>query len=250
MRMQPQATPLALCGALLCLAAASAPAHAKRDHYDRPTTFDEKIAELCRVHKVPERLVHRVIMRESRYNPAAVSKGNFGLMQIRLGTAKSMGYSGSAMGLTNGITNLTYAVPYLANAYAVAGQDEDRAVRLYASGFYYQAKRQGVLARLQSGKGGPDDDVVAYAPAAPVNPIASLFGALTAPAQAAVDAAQAESAAARAQMAATGGMDDPADVVEVPLPPRRPPAFSTTRFLQLAMKQDPAESDLRGSEAE
>jgi hypothetical protein len=28
--------------------------------------------------------IHRVIMRESRYNPRAVSGGNYGLMQIRL----------------------------------------------------------------------------------------------------------------------------------------------------------------------
>ena len=48
---------------------------------------------------VPELLVHRVIMRESRYNAHAVSGGNYGIMQIRLGTARAMGYSGSAAGL-------------------------------------------------------------------------------------------------------------------------------------------------------
>ncbi len=244
-------TLLALGGALLALGL-TAPAHAKRAAWDRPTTFDDKVTELCKAHKVPERLVHRVIMRESRYNPKAVSRGNFGLMQIRLGTAQTMGYKGSAMGLTDAITNLTYAVPYLANAYAVAGHDEDRAVRLYAAGFYYDAKRQGMLAKLQTGKGGqPDTEVVAYAPAAPVNPIAALFGALSAPAQAAVDAAQAESAAARAQFAANGeaGADE-GDAMDVPLPPQRPKAFSTPKFLKLAMKQDPVDSELRGSEAE
>ena len=243
----------ALCGALLCLAAAATPADAKRADWDRPTTFDDKVTELCKAHKVPERLVHRVIMRESRYNPRAVSKGNYGLMQIRLGTAQTMGYKGSAMGLTDAITNLTYAVPYLANAYAVAGRDEDRAVQLYAAGFYYHAKRQGLLAKLQTGKGRgePDTDVVAYAPAAPINPIAALFGALASPAQAAVDAAQAESAAARAQFAANGeAVADESNAVDVPLPPRRPSLYSTPRFLKLAMKQDPIDSELRGSETE
>ena len=48
---------------------------------------------------VPVSLVHRVIMRESRYNARAVTGGNYGLMQIRLGTARAMGYGGSAAGL-------------------------------------------------------------------------------------------------------------------------------------------------------
>ena len=84
---------------------------------------------------VPVSLVHRVIMRESRYNPRAVSKGNYGIMQIRLGTARAMGYSGSAAGLLDANTNMTYAVRYLAGAYRAAGGNESRAVALYARGY-------------------------------------------------------------------------------------------------------------------
>jgi len=86
-------------------------------------------------HGLPPSLVHRVIMRESRYNPRAVSKGNYGMMQIRLGTARAMGYRGSAAGLLDPNTNMTYAVKYLAGAYRAAGGNPDRAVRLYASGY-------------------------------------------------------------------------------------------------------------------
>ena len=74
-------------------------------------------------------------MRESRYNPRAVSKGNYGMMQIRLGTARAMGYTGSAAGLLDPNTNMTYAVKYLAGAYHAAGGNADRAVSLYASGY-------------------------------------------------------------------------------------------------------------------
>jgi soluble lytic murein transglycosylase-like protein len=84
---------------------------------------------------VPASLVHRVIMRESRYNPRAISSGNYGLMQIRLGTARAMGYSGSAAGLLDAETNMTYAVRYLAGAYRAAGGNENRAVALYARGY-------------------------------------------------------------------------------------------------------------------
>ena len=84
-----------------------------------------------------------MIMRESRYNPRAVNKGNYGIMQIRLGTARAMGYTGSAAGLLDPNTNMQYAVRYLAGAYRAAGGNQSRAVALYASGYYHQAKRQG-----------------------------------------------------------------------------------------------------------
>src|SRR6187402_397793 len=84
---------------------------------------------------IPMSLMHRVIMRESRYNPRAVSKGNYGIMQIRLGTARAMGYTGSASGLLDPEVNMTYAVKYLAGAYRAAGGNPDRAVALYASGY-------------------------------------------------------------------------------------------------------------------
>ncbi len=92
---------------------------------------------------VPQSLIDRVIKRESGGNPRAVSHGNYGLMQIRLSTARAMGYSGSAAGLLDPQTNMTYAVRYLAGAYRAAGGNEARAIALYSRGYYYEAKRQG-----------------------------------------------------------------------------------------------------------
>jgi soluble lytic murein transglycosylase-like protein len=92
---------------------------------------------------VPVSLVERVIRRESGGNPRAVHAGNYGLMQIKLGTARAMGYTGSAEGLLDPQTNMTYAVRYLAGAYRAAGGNEGRAVALYASGYYTQAKARG-----------------------------------------------------------------------------------------------------------
>lgn len=91
---------------------------------------------------VPAELVHRVIMRESRYNPRAVNAGNYGMMQIKLQTARGLGYTGTAQGLLDPETNLTYAAKYLAGAYRVAGGNHNRAVAYYAGGYYYAAKRQ------------------------------------------------------------------------------------------------------------
>jgi soluble lytic murein transglycosylase-like protein len=113
-------------------------------------TLAPLIAQHAKAHGVPEALVHRVIQRESGYNPRALSRGNFGLMQIRYATAQGMGYTGPASGLLDANTNLTYAVPYLANAYKVAGGNADRAVSLYAGGYYYVAKRQSLLGQLRT----------------------------------------------------------------------------------------------------
>jgi soluble lytic murein transglycosylase-like protein len=92
---------------------------------------------------VPQSLIDRVIQRESGGNPRVVSHGNYGLMQIRLATARTMGYAGSATGLLDPQTNMSYAVRYLTGAYRAAGGNEARAVALYSRGYYYEAKRQG-----------------------------------------------------------------------------------------------------------
>ena len=97
---------------------------------------DALIAKHAAENGVPEPLVRRVIKIESRGRAGAVHKGNYGLMQIRLGTARAMGYSGNAEGLLDPDTNLTYAVKYLAGAYRAAGGNTSRAVSLYASGYH------------------------------------------------------------------------------------------------------------------
>ena len=66
-------------------------------------------------------------------------------MQIKHATARGMGYDGNAKGLLDAETNLKYAVKYLRGAWLVAQGDSDRAVRFYASGYYYDAKRMGML---------------------------------------------------------------------------------------------------------
>jgi len=108
------------------------------------------IAEHAAKYNIPESLIHRSVQRESRYNPAARNGPYWGLMQIRYDTARSMGYTGSPNGLLDAKTNLDYAVPYLANAWMLSGGDEARAIQLYAKGYYYEAKRMGMLKDLRT----------------------------------------------------------------------------------------------------
>jgi soluble lytic murein transglycosylase-like protein len=108
----------------------------------RDAQYDALVATHAKANDLPEALVHRVIVRESGYRPALVSHGNIGLMQIKLGTARSLGYTGTAEGLRDPETNLTWAVKYLAGAYRAANGDHKRAIHYYASGYYVAAKRQ------------------------------------------------------------------------------------------------------------
>ena len=105
--------------------------------------YDALVASHAQANGVPEALVHRVIVRESRYQPHLIGRGGtIGLMQIKLATARGLGYTGTAEGLRDPNTNLTYAVKYLAGAYHAANGNHNRAVSYYAGGYYYAAKRQ------------------------------------------------------------------------------------------------------------
>lgn len=109
------------------------------------TPIDGLITKYASLYGIPETLLHRVVKRESRYNPKAFNRGHYGLMQIKYATAKSMGYEGPAEGLFDAETNIKYAGKYLRGAWLVADDKNDGAVRLYAAGYYYHAKRKGLL---------------------------------------------------------------------------------------------------------
>lgn len=113
--------------------------------YAQNGSYDGLISHYSAQYNVPERLVRRVVARESNFNAGARNGPYYGLMQISHATASGMGYSGTPSGLLDAETNLRYAVKYLAGAYTTARGDEDQAMRFYARGFYYDAKRAGLL---------------------------------------------------------------------------------------------------------
>lgn len=110
-----------------------------------PEEIEPLIQKYAAIYEVPADLVRRVVRRESTYNPLAYSRGHWGLMQIKHSTARGMGYDGPANGLLDAETNLKYAVKYLRGAWLVAEGDGARADKLYQRGYYYDAKRRGLL---------------------------------------------------------------------------------------------------------
>ena len=79
----------------------------------------KRVTYYAGIYDVPESLINRSIRRESGFNPMARRGPYWGLMQIRLDTARGVGYRGPAHGLLDADTNLKYAVAYLSNAYLV-----------------------------------------------------------------------------------------------------------------------------------
>jgi soluble lytic murein transglycosylase-like protein len=96
-------------------------------------------------HEIPPSLVHRLAIRESTHNPAARNGPYYGLLQILPGTARTMGFRGQPPELLNADTNLKYAGKYLRGAWLLSDSDEATAIGWYARGYYYEAKRRGML---------------------------------------------------------------------------------------------------------
>ena len=157
---------LSLTTIVVALAAAMTPASAQKQRFaslDSNGNLDTLIARHAAANNLPEELVRRIIKRESGGRARVVSAGNYGLMQIKLPTARAMGYTGSAAGLLDADTNMTYAVRYLAGAYKVAGGNMNRAVHYYAAGYYYAAKHKGMTMPVANDWG--SDSFAAAAPA-------------------------------------------------------------------------------------
>ena len=110
-----------------------------------PAHVNGLISKYAAHYDVPESLVHRLVQKESGYNPRARNGPYWGLMQISAATARSMGYRGDSSGLLDADTNLKYAVKYLRGAWIVGGKSEAAAIRGYQRGYYYDAKRKGLL---------------------------------------------------------------------------------------------------------
>ncbi|KAB1074197.1 transglycosylase SLT domain-containing protein [Methylobacterium planeticum] len=191
---------------LLAAALAAVPvpvlAQAARDN------IDALIEEQARANGVPAAFVHQVVKRESNYNPNARGGSALGLMQIKHATARGLGYKGEASGLYDPKVNLRYGIAYLAGAYRTAKGDLAKAYHYYNRGYYYAAKRQGLTTEV----------VEAEAPAASsASSFASVF---------ALRPSQDPNLGAASTALAYAPTAAPTEVVEVPLPPRRPAAFA------------------------
>ncbi|SNS81670.1 lytic transglycosylase domain-containing protein [Antarctobacter heliothermus] len=114
-------------------------------HPNETPELRAKINKWADHYELPRGLVHRLAIRESTHNPKARAGPYWGLLQILPQTARTMGFQGKNSDLLDADTNLKYGLKYLRGAYVVAGGNWDNSIKWYARGYYYEAKRKGLL---------------------------------------------------------------------------------------------------------
>ncbi|WP_094505148.1 lytic transglycosylase domain-containing protein [Brucella thiophenivorans] len=102
--------------------------------------YSQIINSYAATYGVPSALAHAVVRHESNFQPdVRGAAGEIGLMQIKLSTARGLGYSGSAKGLYEPSTNIQYGMKYLAQAQKLGGGSTCGTILKYNAG--HGAKR-------------------------------------------------------------------------------------------------------------
>ncbi|WP_185985030.1 lytic transglycosylase domain-containing protein [Aureimonas mangrovi] len=110
------------------------------------TPYADLIEAAATAEGVPVELAHAVVFIESTYRADVTGgAGEIGLMQIKLGTARDMGFRGTRKELYDPATNLRYGMKYLAGAKARGGGSVCGTILKYNAGHY--AKRSNPVSR-------------------------------------------------------------------------------------------------------
>ena len=108
--------------------------------------YGKLIAKYAAQHGVPYRLARAVVQVESSFRAGVTgAAGEIGLMQVRLSTARGMGYKGSAKQLYNPATNLYWGMKYLGKAHRLAGGSTCGTILKYNAG--HGAKRMNPISQ-------------------------------------------------------------------------------------------------------
>lgn len=109
------------------------------------------IAKYAKQHGVPYNLARAVVQVESTFRPHVTGgAGEIGLMQIKLSTARGMGYKGSRKALYDPATNLYWGMKYLGKAHQLAAGSTCGTILRYNAG--HGAKRMNPISSRYCGK--------------------------------------------------------------------------------------------------
>lgn len=100
----------------------------------RPNEVERAVEVYAHAQGLPVMLASVLVRSESGFNPAVSNKGALGLMQIKLITARKVGYEGDETGLLDPLTNLEYGMRHLAQIYRMTNRDVCRTIAIYRSG--------------------------------------------------------------------------------------------------------------------
>jgi soluble lytic murein transglycosylase-like protein len=100
-----------------------------------PQAFAALIATHAAANGIPVDVADAVVRHESNYNPRLTGRaGEIGLMQIKLQTARGLGYRGSRKGLYDPATNIAWGMKYLGVARKLAGGSQCGMLSRYNGG--------------------------------------------------------------------------------------------------------------------
>jgi soluble lytic murein transglycosylase-like protein len=115
--------------------------------------YSSLIAKHARANGVPVDLARAVVKHESGFNAGATGQaGEIGLMQIKLSTARGMGYKGSAKGLYDPATNIRWGMKYLGQARKLAGGSECGTLSKYNGGHGTSRMIKGYCSKVKVAK--------------------------------------------------------------------------------------------------
>ncbi|MEM9279603.1 MAG: lytic transglycosylase domain-containing protein, partial [Pseudomonadota bacterium] len=113
--------------------------------------YDRLIAKYARQHGVPYKLARAVVQVESTFRPHVTgAAGEIGLMQIKLATARGMGYKGSRKALYDPATNLYWGMKYLGRAHQLASGSTCGTILKYNAG--HGAERMNKISARYCGR--------------------------------------------------------------------------------------------------
>ncbi len=102
-----------------------------------PSAYAALIATHAAENGLSVELASAVVRHESNFNPNVTGRaGEIGLMQIKLSTARAMGYGGTRRGLYDPATNIKWGMIYLGQAARLAGGSECGTLSRYNAGLY------------------------------------------------------------------------------------------------------------------
>jgi soluble lytic murein transglycosylase-like protein len=102
-----------------------------------PELYADLISTHAARNGVPVELANAVIRYESNYNPRVTGRaGEIGLMQIKLQTARGIGYRGSRKGLYDPATNIAWGMKYLGQAVRLSGGSQCGTLSRYNAGLF------------------------------------------------------------------------------------------------------------------
>ena len=97
--------------------------------------YAELIATHAAANGIPVELATAVVIHESNFNPGVTGlAGEIGLMQIKLSTARGIGYRGTREALYDPATNIAWGMKYLGEARRLAGGSECGTLSRYNGG--------------------------------------------------------------------------------------------------------------------